>query len=270
MAPNTTRPPHGGQQATHIRTLQEPAHRRITHPASCQRGRFCVVVGAVLCWFSCLGGCLTAGPGDKSATSDRGNTGAGFARDFDQDPPGRVPAGWRIAQTNPTEAMASWSVKHDVTAPSGDHVFALTASKNYNGTYNLAIAEDSIFGNINLTVKVMAVDGEEDQGGGPIWRCRDQNNYYICRFNPLEGNYRVYVVKDGRRKQLATAYAATTAGKWYTVRVKMKDDLITCYLDGEKLLETRDDTFEGPGMVGLWTKADAVTSFDDLAVAPLR
>jgi hypothetical protein len=121
-----------------------------------------------------------------------------------------------------------------------------------------------------LTVQVKAVKGEEDQGGGPIWRCRDENNYYICRFNPLEGNYRVYKVVEGRRKQLDSVRIETQADRWYTVRVTMTGDRITCFLDGKKLLEAQDDTLTEPGMVGLWTKADAVASFDGLTVRPLE
>ena len=183
---------------------------------------------------------------------------------FDDVPAGRVPAGWKIQETNPTESVAKWSVLEDPTAPSGAHVMALTESSNYNGTYNLALAKRSSATDLDLTVRVKAVAGEEDQGGGPVWRCADNNNYYICRINPLESNYRVYVVKDGRRKQLQSATVDLEAGRWYTIRVTMAGDQIACYLDGEKMLQAVDNTFTRAGMVGLWTKADAVTSFDDL------
>ena len=151
-----------------------------------------------------------------------------------------------------------------------DRVMALTETSNYDGTFNLAIAQNVRFKDLDLTVRVKAVKGEEDQGGGPIWRCRDENNYYICRFNPLEGNYRVYKVVEGRRKQLDSVRIETQADRWYTVRVTMAGDRITCFLDGKKLLEAQDDTLTEPGMVGLWTKADAVASFDGLTVRPLE
>ena len=118
-------------------------------------------------------------------------------------------------------------------------------------------------------MRVKAIKGKEDQGGGPIWRCKDQNNYYICRFNPLEGNYRVYVVKNGKRRQLDSIKVDTRPGKWYAVRAVMIGERITCYLDDRKMLEVTDATFAEGGMVGLWTKADAVTSFDDLYVKSL-
>ncbi len=189
---------------------------------------------------------------------------AGAAWNFDKDSADKVPAAWSIRQTRPTQSMATWRVVADPSAPSKPNVMALTKTDNYNGTFNLAIAEKTSFKDLDLTVRVKAVSGEEDQGGGPIWRCKDENNYYICRFNPLEANYRVYRVKDGRRKQLESIKIKSLADKWYDVRVTMVGDSITCYLDGKKLLEARDGTFADAGMIGLWTKADAVTSFDDL------
>lgn len=177
---------------------------------------------------------------------------------------GKVPAGWRITETNPTKAPATWKVISDETAPCGKQVFALTESANYNGTYNLALAEKSSYQDLHCAVQVKAVAGEEDQGGGPIWRCRDQDNYYICRINPLESNYRVYVVHEGKRRQLDSARVELEVGRWYTLSAGMIGDEITCYLDGRQMLRATDGTITTPGMVGLWTKADAVTSFDRL------
>ncbi len=185
---------------------------------------------------------------------------------FDRDIPGRVPSNWSIHETNPTQSLATWKVLLDAGAPSRRQVMALTRSENYNGTYNLAIAQGRSFRDLELSVKVKAVAGKEDQGGGPIWRCRDENHYYICRFNPLEGNYRVYVVSGGKRRQLESANMPLDVGRWYTLRIEMVGESITCYLDGKKMLEATDNTLTETGQVGLWTKADAVTSFDDLEV----
>jgi len=185
---------------------------------------------------------------------------------FDRENVGKVPADWSIRQTNPSKAMATWQVIKEPTAPSHSNVMALTETKNYDGTFNLAIATNTSYKDLDLSVKVKPISGEEDQGGGPIWRCRDENNYYITRFNPLESNFRVYSVKNGRRRQLQSARVDTQPGTWYTVRVRMVGDHITCYLNGRKLLEATDDTFKDAGMIGLWTKSDAVTRFDDLGV----
>lgn len=188
---------------------------------------------------------------------------------FDHVTVGESPRDWTLRQTKPTTALATWKVIADPTAPSKPNVLALTETANFDGTFNLAIADKTAFKDLDLTVKVKAVSGKEDQGGGPIWRCKDENNYYICRFNPLESNFRVYYVKDGVRKQLESTKIETEAGKWYTVRVTMNGPRIACYLDEKKLLEAEDGTFPNAGMIGLWTKADAVTSFDDLNVSAI-
>lgn len=190
--------------------------------------------------------------------------------DFDEVLVGGLPSAWSIRQTNPTTALAKWKVFSDHTAPSPPNVLALSKTENHGSTYNLAIAENTSYQDLELSVVVKAVSGREDQGGGPIWRCGDENNYYICRLNPLEENVRVYFVKDGRRKQLDTAKVEAQAGTWHTVRVTMVGNGIRCYVDGKKLLEITDDTFTDAGMVGLWTKADAATSFDDFRVGGLR
>ena len=216
-----------------------------------------------------LGGCATT----PSVESDHGvaaRSAVGVKTwHFDQCRCGTVPSGWSTRETNPTESPAAWKVIEDSTAPSGQNVMALTKSTNYDHTYNLAIAENGSFRDLDLAVRVKAVSGVEDQGGGPIWRCRDENNYYISRFNPLESNFRVYVVRDGKRRQLDSVKVDSQVDRWYTVRVTMVGEEITCYLDSRKMLKATDGTFVETGMVGLWTKADAVTSFDDLTVRSL-
>jgi len=100
-------------------------------------------------------------------------------------------------------------------------------------------------------------------GGGIIWRAKDKENYYIARFNPLENNFRLYYVRDGARKTLASTRIALTAGKWHSMKIVQHGDSFEAYLDGKKLLEGSDNLFSDAGGVGLWTKADAVTSFDN-------
>jgi hypothetical protein len=154
----------------------------------------------------------------------------------------------------------------DPAAPSKPNVLAITSTANKGSTYNLALAQGTSYQDLDLTVKVRANTGEIDQGGGPIWRAKDGDNYYICRWNPLEDNFRVYKVVNGKRQQLASAETDVAADAWHTLRITMRGAHIECYLDGQKLLEGDDGTIPGPGMIGLWTKADAATAFDDLLV----
>jgi len=187
---------------------------------------------------------------------------------FDNDPVGKTPEGWSIRETHGTGRMGSWKVTSDPSAPTPPNVLGLSTQAD-NKTFNLAIADKTAFKDVDLRVRIRADSGEKDQGGGLIWRCRDENNYYICRVNPLEDNYRLYRVVGGKREQLASADVKAEAGRWYGVRVVMSGDRMVCYFDGEKVLEAKDGTFKDAGKIGLWTKADASSSFDDLTVFPV-
>jgi len=187
---------------------------------------------------------------------------------FDRDPAGAPPPGWLIRQNNPTRALAEWTVEPDGEAVSPPHVLNVKTA-NDNRTFNLVLIPDAVYQDLNLYVKIRPNTGRDDQGGGLIWRCRDENNYYLCRINPLENNYRVYKVVDGKRTMLQSADFETPPGRWYTLRVRMKGDEIACYCDGKKWLEVRDDTFRDAGVIGLWTKADACSSFDQLEAWPI-
>jgi hypothetical protein len=210
---------------------------------------------------TCVAGCASAQHGPA--------LGQQMCWAFDDQTPQRSAKDWRIAATNPTAELATWQVLADPTAPSPSQVLALTRTDNYDGTFNLAIAPQPSFRDLELSVKVKPVAGKEDQGGGPIWRCQDENNYYICRLNPLESNFRVYVVSKGKRRQLDSMKVELSPDRWYEVHVRMAGNGITCELDGGHQLHAIDATIQEAGHVGLWTKADAVTSFDDLQVRTL-
>jgi hypothetical protein len=187
---------------------------------------------------------------------------------FDKDPVGKLPEGWIVRQNNPTKELATWTVEADANATSKPNVLNVKTA-NGNATYNLALLEKTRYRDLNLTVKIRGNTGNDDQGGGLVWRCKDENNYYVCRINPIENNYRVYKVIDGKRTMLQSVDFETPAGQWFVLRVTMKGDTITCYCDGKKWLEVKDATFKDAGMIGLWTKADACTSFDNLQSYPI-
>lgn len=187
---------------------------------------------------------------------------------FDKESAGKLPEGWIVKQNNPTKELATWVIEADANATSKPNILNVKTA-NANATYNLALVEKTRYKDLSLSVKVRGNTGKDDQGGGLIWRCKDENNYYVCRINPLENNYRVYKVVEGKRTQLQTVDFETPAGQWFTLRVTMRGDKIACYCDGKKWLEVKDDTFTDAGMIGLWTKADACTSFDNLQAYPL-
>lgn len=186
---------------------------------------------------------------------------------FDDVAAGALPSGWLVEGTHQEGPLATWQVVADGSAPSAPNALALTATNHDSGdAFNVFWTDDLHFqdGTINLSFK--ALSGEEDQGGGPMWRVQDANNYYVCRMNPLEDNFRLYVVKDGVRSQLESAAATVESGTWHRIKAEQYGARILCWLDGILLLEAQDASIPGSGGVGLWTKADACTSFDDISV----
>jgi hypothetical protein len=181
---------------------------------------------------------------------------------FGKDDLGKVPAGWKADKTGKGEGSV-WKVVADDTAPSKSGYALAQTAKGPNALFNLCVAEDTRWRDVEVSVAFKAVAGELDKGGGIVWRYQDADNYYLARMNPLEDNYRLYKVVAGKRTQLATKEGLKVpANEWHTLKVTQAGDRIECFLDGKKHLEGKDGTFTGAGKVGLWTKADARTRFD--------
>lgn len=189
--------------------------------------------------------------------------------DFDKNWGASVPKSWTVAETAGRGTPAKWRVIRDKDAPSGNKTVGITENENRGHTYNLLIAEKTAYRNVRISVMVKALAGEEDQGGGPIWRAKDADNYYIARWNPLEDNFRVYFVKDGKREQLGTADTEADRHSWHEITITHIDERIVASMDGKEMIAVSDSTFTEPGKVGLWVKADGKTAFDNLAVIKL-
>jgi len=181
---------------------------------------------------------------------------------------GKVPAGWKTTQTNEGADSSIWRVVADGTAPSKTGLALAQTAASPKKVFNLCVAEDTSFQDVEVSVHFKAIEGEEDQGGGIVWRYQDAKNYYVARMNPLEKNYRVYRVVAGDRIQLQTTKddVKVPVGEWHKLTVRQSGDQIECFLDGKKLLEAKDNAIAKAGKVGLWTKADARTRFDGFTV----
>lgn len=237
-----------------------------------------VARGAHHAWAACLVAALAACRSDADSGPTAADAAlAGASQDdvvrvgFDDVAAGGLPDDFVVAGTNQQGPLASWEVQPDEMAPTRPNVLRLTAPNHASGgTFNLCWNRELQFGDGSVAVRFRADDGVIDQGGGLVWRVRDADNYYIARMNPLESNYRLYVVKDGRRRQLASADVEIAAGEWHELSIRQEGDEIECFLDGTPRLQATDATFPDAGGVGFWTKADAATSFDDLIVEPER
>jgi hypothetical protein len=177
---------------------------------------------------------------------------------FDDLKSGSAPEGWTTGVTG--NGKATWTIESDPTAPSKPNVL----KQSSEGSYPYAAKKDVSIKNGYVEVKFKAISGKEDQAAGVMWRFKDGDNYYIARANALENNVSIYFTKNGKRNTLK--YQDTEkipANVWHTLRVDFNDSKFTVSLNGNAVIEIEDKTFSDAGAVGLWTKADSVTVFDE-------
>ncbi len=193
--------------------------------------------------------------------------------DFNKDKAGSPPSGFTTALTGQGKAGV-WSVMKDDASPNQGNVLAQTDADATSYRFPVCVHDKLSAKDADISVKFKAVSGKKDQAAGIVWRYRDKDNYYIVRANALENNVVLYKVQNGKREDLPLKGEGRTYGKkakvpsgqWNTLRVTAAGSLFTVYLNSEKLYEVEDATFADAGKVGLWTKADSVTYFDDLEV----
>lgn len=174
---------------------------------------------------------------------------------------GATPSGWTPGESNGDGRPSRWSIESDATSP-GDAAVLTCRTSNPGPTFNWCVHDAAFPADVEASVSLRALSGVDDQGGGIVFRFQDGANYYLTRWNPLEKNVRLYHVKDGVRRMIGDAHDDVSAEGWKTLGVKAVGDRLTVRFEGRTVIETTDATFPNGGKVGLWTKADATTSFD--------
>jgi hypothetical protein len=176
---------------------------------------------------------------------------------FDNFKTGAAPPGWTATQTG--SGSAKWSVEKDDSAPSKPNVLKQSGV----ATFPVCFKNDTNLKDGFVEVKFKPVAGKEDQAGGVIWRMQDANNYYIARANALEDNVTIYHTINGKRVAFKSINTKVTSGAWHTLRVDFAGNKFTVTFDGNKVIDATDESFANAGKVGVWTKADSVTEFDN-------
>ncbi|MBI3609635.1 MAG: hypothetical protein HY204_02910 [Nitrospirae bacterium] len=184
---------------------------------------------------------------------------------FDQDKSSQPPKSFVFEVTGKGPSV-KWEVKTDKTAPSTPNILAQVGRAEGGNNFPLAILDGVTVQDGEVSVKFKAVAGQEDQAGGLVWRYRDANNYYVARANALEANYTIYCVKDGKRRSFKSVDLKVTPQAWHALKVIFRQNIFRLHFDGKEVLTATDHTFNQPGRVGLWTKADSVSYFDDFEV----
>ena len=176
---------------------------------------------------------------------------------FESDTAGAAPTGWTAGVTG--RGTRRWSVEAEAGAPSGTKVL----QQGGRGDFPWCVRNEPQFADGFVEVKFKAVSGKEDQAGGVVWRWKDGDNYYVARANALEDNVSLYYTQAGRRITIKYVDAPVAKNQWHTLRVEFAGKRIRVALDGKFYIEADDEHISGPGRVGVWTKADSVTLFDD-------
>jgi hypothetical protein len=180
---------------------------------------------------------------------------------FDADAVGKVPAGWIAGVTG--QGAYRWSVEADASAPSQPNVL----KQSGRGDFPWCVRRGISIADGHVEARFKPIAGTEDQAGGVVWRWKDGGHYYVARANALENNVSLYYAQAGRRITIKYVDAPVAGDKWHALRVEFSGTHIRVALDGKIYIDIDDDHIAGAGAVGVWTKADSVTLFDDFAYA---
>lgn len=181
------------------------------------------------------------------------------AEGFDQLRIGSLPSGWSCGVTG--HGAPIWSVKADPSAQSKPNVLLQSG----HGDFPWCVQRDALFADGFVETRFKPIDGREDQAGGIVWRWKDADNYYVARANALENNVALYYTERGQRKTLKYVDAPVPRGQWSTLRVEFAGRRIRVLLNGASVIDLEDSHISGTGSVGVWTKTDSVTAFDDFS-----
>jgi hypothetical protein len=183
---------------------------------------------------------------------------------FDADVVGQPPAGWTCGATG--RGSPKWTVEADPSAPNKGKVLRQSGT----ATFPWCVKSDAKLTDGWVEVKFKPLAGREDQAGGVVWRWKDGDNYYVARANALENNVSLYYTERGSRKTLKYVDAPVAPGQWHMLRVDFAGTKIAVSLDGKRYIDFDDSHIGGSGAIGVWTKADSVTAFNDFNFGTTR
>ena len=171
----------------------------------------------------------------------------------------------RFDFTRPLEGWETltgqWGIE-DVQGASQSKALVQRATEN---AFNVIVAPGGPYTDVDVSVRFRPISGSEDASGGIVFRF-SEGRYYVVRANALEDNFNLYYYDRSRHQITGARVKAPALGHWHKLRVTAKGDHIQGWLNDQLLIDHRDSRFKS-GRVGLWTKADSVTAFDDLVVS---
>lgn len=183
---------------------------------------------------------------------------------FDDLKIGGSPTGWQSTATG--IGTPRWTIEKDASAPSPTQVL----KQSGEAQFPVCIYQKAEMADGFVEVKFKAVSGSGDQAGGVMFRVKDKDNYYVFRANAAEDNVELFHMLHGNRQSVKAAETKVTAQQWHRLRAEFRGPHISAYYDGKLMFETTDESLKGPGKLGVWTKWDSVTEFDDFCFSTLK
>ena len=188
---------------------------------------------------------------------------------FDDDPLGSLPPEFQVGTLFDGRTAGEWKILQAEAANGENIVLGQLMGKGAEHAYKVVLIQGTTAADLDFRASFLPVSGKADMGGGLIWRALDDRNYYLARANPLEQNIRVYRVVKGVRHLLENFNQTIDVNRWHTLRVAHQGCRVNIFYDDNQIFNLCDKTFS-EGKIGLWTKSDAVTYFDDLHLQRLK
>lgn len=185
--------------------------------------------------------------------------------DFDSAAPGNLPSSFVVGTLFDGRPAGEWKILITDRAKSPSQVLAQLQPKGTDQAQKLLLLEGTDGGSIDVEVSYLAVAGKADFGGGLVWHATDDRNYYLLRASSVEQKIRLYRVVKGVQQIVKQVDRPVPPNGWHKLRLIQRGCELKALYDDAVLFRVCDQTFS-TGRIGLWTKADAVTYFDDLVL----
>lgn len=182
---------------------------------------------------------------------------------FDSSSPGMLPGSYVVGTLFDGRPAGEWKILITDRAKSASQVLAQLQPKGTDQTHKVLLIGGTESTNIDVEVSYLAVAGKADFGAGLLWRAKDDRNYYLLRASLVEQKIRVYRVVNGVQQVVKQVDRPLPSTGWHKLRIVQRGCEMKAIFDETTLFRACDNTYTS-GRIGLWTKADAVTYFDDL------
>lgn len=165
-------------------------------------------------------------------------------------------------------ARARWHVVQDATAAAGFAIEQMRAPTNADSA--LAISKAASLRNVDVSLRLKAISGFEDQAGGVALRLVAPDTYYLVQVDVRRDRVLFQRVTGGVSEDIVGVDADIASDAWHTLNVRAMEDEFVITLDGVWMFTAFDKSLSQGGHFALWTNVHGITRFESISIAPLR